>query len=551
MNQHIDIPFDIEMLPVTRLQAGSLSCLYENGNLRRIELGGIELLRMIYGAVRDENWVTLPYNTSLENIEIGENSFRISYRADYIHRGQQVYSAEFLLEGKADNSISVEMKGRALESFTRNRIGLCVLHPRESKGIPVEVTGPDGAIVNAGFPVTISPHQVLLDISALKYSIGPIDLSLAFEGDVFETEDQRNWMDASYKTYSTPLAIPFPVEVNPGDTVFNRVTLAVGGSILSAGARKSVDTARKKFAFPAIGYEKNYSAPLSEGALEKLKTVVFDHYRVEADLDDPDWEARLNEAVKEAHKFRTKLEFVVFFNRDDGSVIRDVIKALKPIHEEVSHVLPLMKGRKATPVGLQENFYPLMKQAFPDILVGYGTDAYFTELNRERPQQDFFDFVSFPLHPQAHAQDTRTIIENLETGPDIIATIRSFTGKPIFVSPLTFSRRKNPDATNPQSATESVVDERQHSWFCVGWTLWCICSLCGADRITMYRTTGAKGILPDPGQTAYLLETLARIKEFSPVRMSGQKNSPTGPSIILEDSRGDTLSINLAEGFSL
>ena len=32
-------------------------------------------------------------------------------------------------------------------------------------------------------------------------------------GDVFEIEDQRNWTDGSFKTYSTPLSLPFPVPV--------------------------------------------------------------------------------------------------------------------------------------------------------------------------------------------------------------------------------------------------------------------------------------------------------------------------------------------------
>ena len=33
------------------------------------------------------------------------------------------------------------------------------------------------------------------------------EIVIRFEGDLFEMEDQRNWTDASYKTYSTPLRI--------------------------------------------------------------------------------------------------------------------------------------------------------------------------------------------------------------------------------------------------------------------------------------------------------------------------------------------------------
>jgi hypothetical protein len=52
-----------------------------------------------------------------------------------------------------------------------------------------------------------------------------ISYQLDFEGDVFQTEDQRNWGDASYKTFCTPLSLPFPVQLQKGDTVWQRVTL--------------------------------------------------------------------------------------------------------------------------------------------------------------------------------------------------------------------------------------------------------------------------------------------------------------------------------------
>ena len=43
--------------------------------------------------------------------------------------------------------------------------------------------------------------------------------SIGFVGEVFEIEDQRNWTDASYKTYCRPLARPFPYRIEPGETV--------------------------------------------------------------------------------------------------------------------------------------------------------------------------------------------------------------------------------------------------------------------------------------------------------------------------------------------
>jgi len=60
MIKEIHLPFDFEWAPAVSLKAGELQCLYETGKLRYIRRGETELIRMIYGAVRDDNWGTLP-----------------------------------------------------------------------------------------------------------------------------------------------------------------------------------------------------------------------------------------------------------------------------------------------------------------------------------------------------------------------------------------------------------------------------------------------------------------------------------------------------------
>ena len=52
-------------------------------------------------------------------------------------------------------------------------------------------------------------------------------------------EDQRNWTDASFKTYCTPLARPFPVPVQAGDRVDQRVALTVNCDGLPNGGTDS------------------------------------------------------------------------------------------------------------------------------------------------------------------------------------------------------------------------------------------------------------------------------------------------------------------------
>ena len=48
-------------------------------------------------------------------------------------------------------------------------------------------------------------------------------LLLSFDGDSFELEDQRNWGDASFKTYCTPLRKGFPRAVRRGTLIAHRV----------------------------------------------------------------------------------------------------------------------------------------------------------------------------------------------------------------------------------------------------------------------------------------------------------------------------------------
>ncbi len=49
------------------------------------------------------------------------------------------------------------------------------------------------------------------------------------EGDAFEMEDQRNWADASFKTYVRPLSKPRPYVIAKGADDRQRITVSVEG----------------------------------------------------------------------------------------------------------------------------------------------------------------------------------------------------------------------------------------------------------------------------------------------------------------------------------
>ena len=50
-------------------------------------------------------------------------------------------------------------------------------------------------------------------------------LLLEFEGDLWETEDHRNWTDANFKTYSTPIALGPPAPLQAGQQLRQRLVV--------------------------------------------------------------------------------------------------------------------------------------------------------------------------------------------------------------------------------------------------------------------------------------------------------------------------------------
>ncbi|HXF64551.1 MAG TPA: hypothetical protein VNK95_23170, partial [Caldilineaceae bacterium] len=210
----------------TPLRAGPLHLVYEAGDLRYIRLGEREIVRRIYVAVRDQNWGTALRDVQMD---IADDHFDIRYTVE--NRMNEIdFIWQGVITGERDGTIRFRMDGQARSTFLRNRLGFCVLHPLVCAGRPARIEHVDGTVEQSVFPVQIAPQLVIdgqikpvapfAEMAALAYEVEPgLWAELRFEGDIFEMEDQRNWTDASFKTYSTPLGLPFPVTVQPGDAV--------------------------------------------------------------------------------------------------------------------------------------------------------------------------------------------------------------------------------------------------------------------------------------------------------------------------------------------
>jgi hypothetical protein len=401
------------------LRAGPLALLLEDdGSLRYLRVGDAEILRRIYVAVRDPDWETLPVQVSDLRLDVGPDRFEAAFEARAA-RGPIDFAWNGSVRGDADGTLAYVMDGTARTSFLKNRIGVCVLHPvRACAGRPCTVTHTDGRTTPGTFPLHASPHQPFLNVRSIAHEPRPgLTAEVRFEGETFEMEDQRNWADATYKIYSTPLALPFPASIVAGTRVRHAVTLTlrgearlpepdVGPAVLSLADAPALPC-------PDVGV----MFPNAAGAPA--------HLRVDLEGADERW---LSNAADEARALGAALEIAL-----DGSEIERLSEMIRRAGVRVARLILL---------GASPDAFDLARRGFPGVLVGAGSNAHFAELNRNRPPLDRVDFVAYPAHPQAHASDERTIVENLEGLAMTVQSARAhFPGRPVALGPVSFGKR--------------------------------------------------------------------------------------------------------------
>jgi len=486
------------------IQAGPLNLIFREGVFRSIKLERREVIRAVYFAVRDENWHTIPGVVSNLDIRSTSDSFKITYDCAHQERGIDFrWTAD--VSGEADGSIVWKMEGRAFTSFLKNRIGICVLHPiDESIGEPCQITHTDGTLERSRFPAAIAPHQPFLDVAAMCFRVNSeLDAELAFAGDVFETEDQRNWTDASFKTYSTPLSLPYPASIEEGTTVSQTVTLRLRGTLpaftahsLSDGEVTVTLRPETRTQLPRIGFKWAGSRHLlSETGVLRLKALSPSHLSVDLHIGDATSEEEFWKATEEAMRLSLPLEVALALDADSAQlrrVLNEIVNRKVDICSWLADVRLQLPTRHAELREL-EAFAP----------VAFGAGANFAELNRNRPSAPPAAGVWFSLNPQVHATDDTTLIENLAAQSSALTSIRSWFGSvPITVSPVSLKPRialplRDEELSVQHGLLPEDVDGRQSSLLGAGWTLGSLKHLAegGAATVTFYETAGWKGVM--------------------------------------------------------
>jgi hypothetical protein len=575
--------------------AGPLHVLLAGGDLRYMTVLRDELLRRIYVAVRDEAWNTvepavsnvkaeqfykLPLGAAVEETGLSRRGgvgrprgqrpepppefrkgdfagFHIEFDAEH-RRGDidfawhgTIHAAHDLKGATSRIELRFEMDGVARSTFKTNRTGFCVLHPTPSSEdvTPVAlVKHTTGRSTRAKLPFFIAPEQPFLDVRAITHWPWPgtvVSSTVEMEGDVFEMEDQRNWGDASYKTYCRPLSQPFPYTLKKGQKLKQAVALevvvrnyrparghrrvlpradrAAGINVLSS----DVGAARGMGALPKLGVSRGPSEePLRDSVRERLRDLSLSHLRVDlSEREQPtDTSPAALSAVADAKVLDIPLEVALHLQppekRSGGAAGPTLAQRVGPILKEagVARFIVYEIGR---PVAFPDSVAAVkqdLAKLFPKVPVGPGTAGNFVDLNRNRPEEGTAGLVAWPLNPQMHATDDLTIFENLSAHCDTVCSARAFApGAELAVGPITLHRRPDPFAPGANPAGALVApDPRQRGDAGAAWTLGSIKYLAeaGAHAATYYQAYGPFGLM-DGTELFPVYHLLADVGEFA------------------------------------
>lgn len=373
------------------------------GFVRNLCAHGEQILQAVYCAVRDERWGTFsPIITEFHPTHNGCVWNTHAEGAPFAWRTEVAVTRD---------SFRVTIDGEAVETFRTSRTGLCLLHPLSVCGLPVTVLHVDGSSETSCFPELIAPHQPFMEVGGFRYTtLSGLQVEIALEGEVFETEDQRNWSDASFKTYCHRLGDGRPYLLETGQRVRQEVRVRVSGHA------------------KALQHEMSFQAP-------------FPAWFVNLDVQD----GRVVRSLAGMGVSGVTVEGVSAVPATGGLPVD-----LRLTMQELPQVSPCAPSGVGSVLWLVcDRWSPEAEEALQRMRthweplgwqLGYSSSANFAELNRSRPPQGAFAWLGAAASPQVHTFDLRSILENAPALADIGRTMATFGGR-CCAGPITFGSR--------------------------------------------------------------------------------------------------------------
>jgi len=454
------------------LHAGDLTAALEGPDLVDVRWGGLDVASRIQVTVRDPEWGTVPPTMVDGRIDRTDGGFRVEI--DVSHADDAIaFSWHGSIEANRDGELTFAIEGRAQHDFEYRRVGICVLHPwRTYVGARYEATTETG-LVDGTFPGEIAPQlrqedtflpmiPAFTDL-AVRFPGGDV-ADLAFEGELFELEDQRNWTDPSFKTYPTPLERSEPRTMRAGERVRQRVTLRLKGTAPAiASIRESAETVVVRLLGLAGRRMPHVGTSATVGRVADPA-----HLRVEVAAA-----RRMPAAIIDAAASGVPLEVALLVNEE-----RDDVRWLEPVLADVSvaRVLVHLANGDTTPSTVVRAIRAQLEAVTGAAPFVGGTASGFSELNRHPPDVGNVDAIAFAISPDVHATDERSLMGTLEIQAQVVGQARALgRGIAVVVSPV----RMRAHGGTP---------------FADAWTIGSLAALAGAEVASMTCDTSARAL---------------------------------------------------------
>jgi hypothetical protein len=463
------------------VRAGPLSVVLENGGLRDIRFHGVEALRAVSYLARDAFWGT--FRAALSGLLVEENgdSFTIDYSA---HCGAG-FAYRMRITGDASGHLVLDAEGEALEDFHTNRTGFVVLHAAEAAGGKLTIVHSDGNREETHFPARISPDQPAFDIAAMIHEPAPGMLcTVKMSGDAFEMEDQRNWADASFKTYIRPLAKPRPYVIGKGERDIQQIAVHVTGTPpaaeMAATGSARIILGERRGPMPAIALFLDAAHLPNEQQRAAIPRPAGQRLIARFDPEAGHDAAYLTGISNIARQLGADLAIEIIFDARDPD--REAVAAMQAIRAAGARPVALLvsprREFKTRPSGSlpqgehgTDDLVAALRRAGASGPIGTGTPSNFTEFNRNPPGRGC-DFVFFGISAIVHAADDISVMETLTAYPAVIDSARGLTpARPIWLGPCAIATRQNPYGAdvvaNPEAGRVAAArdDPRQGALF--------------------------------------------------------------------------------------
>lgn len=533
---------------IRRLTAGRLSVELEGGAIRYVRFAGHEAIRGIDYLVRDASWRTPPANLTERSSKASDERFEVVLDGE-VKEGDIHYRYTLTITGNDDGRLEVAAEAEALSTFMTNRTGFVVLHAIKGvAGRPVTVTHKDESTSETRFPEIISPGQPIFDIRALRHEVAEglfvtCRMEASFPHDpetIYEMEDQRNWTDASYKTYVCSLLNPWPYEIAKGAKVSQRITLTfegtppeVEGEAAGLAAVTVDEPSGRKLPDFGLGLMPEHRAAAAAAAetLARLEPAFITAY---AEPDDGDPQACLRDYAKLARGLdaAVQLELILPQGRPPAAVLDQAAGACRTAGLTPARLLacpaPYLKSIQPPgpwpDVSDLGHIYNEARRTFPDAVILGGMASYFTELNRKRPPVATIDAITCTTSPIVHAADDRSVMETIEALPSVVASMAAIApGKPVHVGPSAIAMRHNPygaaTAANPRGERVPMADDdpRQKGLFAAAWSVGYAAAMAeaGVATLALNHLAGPSGVLGDDGKVRPVFHVMAALGRAS------------------------------------